>query len=182
VKLYRVLPYDPNAAPDERGGVLFRSGSPFGRIANPSLYKELYLAATPEAAVAETFGRFPVWRPSDFIHASGVAQCLATYNLDDATPLFDLNDIDRLKTLGIVKPSDIVTRDRTTTQTWSATIFNMSAFHGAIWWSYYQPTWQIFGLWDLTHLSSEGDPVALTVRHIAVVNAAATIVRQTVRD
>ena len=76
MNLYRVIPYDESAAPTERGGALFVPPGSSNRIDNPDLYDVLYVAASPEAAVAESFGRIPLWTAHAFIHGSGRSQYL----------------------------------------------------------------------------------------------------------
>jgi len=66
VTVYRLFPYDESAAPNERGGALFVPPGGRNRIDNPRSYSALYVAANPEAAIAETFGRLAVWTPETF--------------------------------------------------------------------------------------------------------------------
>lgn len=176
--LYRVFPWDKGAAPTEPGGALFVSSSNVGRVSNPSLYSELYAVEQPECAIAEGFGRLEEWRPEDFVHALGNPYALASYDLADATPIFDLDDIASLKRIAIAKPSDVVSRNRDVTQRWARSIFALQSYHGCKWWSYYYPSWVVFALWDLSGLSVRPDHVVLNLDHPAVVNAATTIVRQ----
>lgn len=178
MKLFRVLPFDPSAAPDQRGGVLFVPGSTAGRIANPDLYREIYVSLEPECAIAETFGRLPIWHRSDFIHASGTSLALATYELADDATIFDLDSIKALATLGIARPSKIVTRSRKVTRAWARLIFERGKYIGARWWSNYDPDWTSLGLWDISDLTPIGRPEALVAEHPFVRSAAETIVRQ----
>ena len=49
------------------GGAVFVPPGGSNRIDNPDLYRDvLYVAATPEAAVAESFGRIPLWTAQTF--------------------------------------------------------------------------------------------------------------------
>ncbi len=176
--LYRVFPYDSNAAPTERGGALYVPPANSGRISNPELYAELYLAGTAEAAVAETFGRLPMWKAADFTHADGNPLALAAYRLNSAAKLFDLNDIAALKKLEIAKPTDVVTRERKITRAWARKIFEMGGYDGASWWSFYNPEWAVYGVWTIATLSRESAPEPLHTRHPAVTAAATSIVRQ----
>jgi hypothetical protein len=179
VRLYRVFPFDSGAAPNSRGGALFvPASSGFARIDNPDLYDVLYLSANPQAAIAESFGRLAVWRPETFVHGSGLPSAIASYDAPDDLPVFDLNDIDALKFIGVTRPTDVVTRDRAKTQAWARTIFVGGAHAGASWWSYYQPDWPILGLWDRRLLQLAEPPRIITSSSAVVQEAAAVIVRQ----
>jgi hypothetical protein len=179
VKLYRVTPYDASAAPTERGGALFVPAGGGNRIDNPDLYCVLYLAASPEAAIAETFGRIPLWMPETFVHGSGRAYALVTYAAPDDIVVFNLDDVDALKSIGITKPSTIVTRDRTKTQAWARTIFFQSErYAGASWWSYYGPDWTVLGLWDRTNVTVAAAPYVIGAASDVVRETAVAIVRQ----
>jgi hypothetical protein len=96
--------------------------------------------------------------------------------------VFDLNDVAALQDLGIVHPTEVVTRNRVRTQAWARAIFERGEFEGASWWSYYEPDWTIMGLWERKRITVVGTPEILTVDHVAVRNAAATITRQIVPE
>lgn len=102
--VYRLFPYDESAAPNERGGALFVPPGGRNRIDNPRSYSVLYVAANPEAAIAETFGRLAVWTPETFLHGSGRSYALAAYEIPDDLAIFNLDDVDALKTIGICAP------------------------------------------------------------------------------
>lgn len=179
MNLYRVIPYDPSAAPTQRGGALFvPPGSRRNRIDNPDLYDVLYLAAAPEAAIAESFGRSPIWTAETFIHGTGRPYSLLTYDVPDDIPIFDLDDIDALRSIGIMRPSAIVTRDRAKTQAWARSIFESGRYVGASWWSYYSPDWIVMGLWNRSAVTTTTVPEILSPNSNAVREAARTIVRQ----
>ncbi|MEO6834759.1 MAG: RES domain-containing protein [Candidatus Tumulicola sp.] len=176
MKLYRAFPYDSSAAETDPGGALFvPPASPLGRIANVGLYREVYLADCPEAAISEKFGFLSMWTDDDFRHA-GAPYVVTEYELDAA--VFDLDDITSLIKLGITKPSTVVTRHRVVTQAWAKTIYLTGAYAGARWWSYYNPQWFSFGLWDINKLRHVGPPQTLSTTYPAVVAAARAIVRQ----
>lgn len=177
--VYRVFPFDRSAAPTDLGGALYvPPPSGFARVDNPDLYDVLYVAEHPTAAVAEAFGRYDVWRAATFIHGSGLPYAIATYDLADGAPVFDLNDVEALKSIGVVRPTDVVTRDRTVTQAWARAIFIGGRYAGARWWSYYNPDWPVVGLWDRTGLRLATEPEILATTSAIVRDAAATIVRQ----
>jgi len=91
-----------------------------------------------------------------------------------------VNDVDALRSLGVKRPTDIVTRDRATTQAWAETIFNGGGFAGVRWWSYDNPHWRVAGLWDRGTRTSAAAPEILTTSSTAVLDAAKAIVRQIV--
>lgn len=101
---------------------------------------------------------------------------LARYELADNAPIFALDDVDALRTIGVRQPSRLITRDRT--QAWARTIYERYAYIGACWWSYYNPDWKAYGLWDISSLSLAGTPDALTIDSPAVVAAANAIAKQ----
>ena len=179
MKLYRVFPYDAGAAPNDRGGALFvPPASGRSRIDNRDLYDVLYAASEPTAAVAETFGRFAVWRAETFVNAGGRPYALATLAVPDDLVIFELNDIEAMRSIGILRPTDIITRDREITQAWARRIFERGGFAGVRWWSFYDPGWPVVGLWSHERIVLDRSPDVLTVSTPVVLEAAATIVRQ----
>jgi hypothetical protein len=179
VKLFRVFPYDLRAADVNTGGALFVPASnTLGRIANPTLYRELYFSESADGAISEVFGYLPVWTDVDFVHANGLLYHVSAYELDDAVRIFDLDNIAELAAIGISKPSAVVTRKRAITQGWARVIHELGVYAGARWWSYYCPEYVSFGLWDRAGLRHVGPPEPLTIAHPAVIEAARTIVRQ----
>jgi len=182
VKLFRVLPYDANAAPNERGGVLYVPGSTAGRIANADLYRELYLSLEAEGAIAEVFGRLPIWQNSDFVRADGTKLALTSYALSDDAPIFDLDNVRALASFGIEHPSEVVTRNRKITQQWARRIFESGRYIGVRWWSYYEPAWTSIGLWDIVRLRPLGRPEALDTDHPLVAKTGRAIARQIERS
>ncbi len=174
---YRVFPLDQNAAEDQPGGALFVPRSKgVWRIDNPDLYDVFYVSSHLEGAIAEAFGQFSVWRPETFINAAGLRYSLARYqtpgdvavvNLDDARELVDLD----------LKPSDVVSRDRTKTQQWARRIYLSERGIGVGWWSYYDPEFHSFGLWNIAKLNVDGDSLPLSHVHPEVVATARRINR-----
>ncbi len=177
-----MFPHILGAAPTDRGGALYvPPSSGFARIDNPALYDVLYVAHDPAAAVAEAFGGRDIWRPATFVHTIGGhtnPYALATYELPDDTSIFDVNDIEALRSLEVTRPTDIITRDRPTTQAWAQKIFNAGRYAGVQWWSYYNPDWPVVGLWDRAALALGAAPELLTISSTAVLDAAKVIVRQ----
>jgi hypothetical protein len=168
---YRVGIYAEAAeSPEDNGHPLFRwphQGG--GRIDDPMKdYLVLYLADTPEAAVAEVFGRYPEWRSAIFDVPPGAPQkarrALFTYRGDPS--ICDLDDSRRLVECGL-RPSRVVTRDRTVTQEWARAIYERETpdgereFSGLSWWSYYNPDWSSIGLWDIDLIVEEAEVLTL---------------------
>jgi hypothetical protein len=152
LNLYRVLPLKPSATQHEAGGALFVPDSTDGRIDNVGVYKVLYLAREPEGAIAETYGRIPLWKPAMLKSASGVPHSLVTYSLPDMNEVFSLDDTVALASLGVANPSQIVARNRPFTQALALRIYGPHRYIGVSWWHYYEPAWASFGLWDTSSL------------------------------
>jgi hypothetical protein len=176
--LYRVFPYDENAAPHERGGALFIPDPAQGRISNPDLYREIYAAGSPNAAIAERFGRFARWRSETFRPENGPAFGLAHFVLDGSTDICDLDDVTTLRAYGIERPTDVITLRRRVTQSWARRIFESNRWDGISWWSHYYPTYRIFGIWSTGKVSLAENPVLLTIDLPEVAQTAGEIVRQ----
>jgi hypothetical protein len=176
--LFRVFPYDAGAAPTERGGALFIPDPSGGRIANPDLYRELYAAGTPEAAVAERFGRFARWRKETFQPSNGLPYALAFLQLTDEARICDLDDIRMLRRYGIARATHVVSPNRLTTQAWARRIFMSSEWDGISWWSHYYPRYRVYGIWKIEAVSSARDPSILTIDSDEIRRTAHEIVRQ----
>ncbi|MHB8152384.1 MAG: RES family NAD+ phosphorylase [Bacillati bacterium] len=150
MKLYRIFPYDPNAAEDHPGGALYLPHGGENRFDNPSLYRTLYLALQPEAAVMERFGTLTTWRPVTFTQRLSsidhpVQLALGTYQ-SEAT-IADLCQVKTLVGCDVQQATDVVTRNRHRTQELATAIFTKNRFHGLAWWSYYNPDWTNVALW-----------------------------------
>lgn len=176
--LYRVFPYDESAAPNERGGALFVPDPADGRIANPDLYRELYLAGSPNAAIAERFGRFVRWRAETFQPGNGLPFALAHFNLLSSVCICDLDDVGTLRAYGVDRPTDVVTPQRRTTQSWARRIFKSGRWGGICWWSHYYPAYRIYGVWAVESLALVEPPSILTIECAEVSQTASEIIRQ----
>ena len=177
--LYRVLPYLDTAAAGAPGHPLYVPPSTgANRIDNPGAYDPLYFGDDPRCAVAEAFGWAPRWN-AGLLRGTpslpGTVRALVSFDLADDAAVADLDDAARLVELGL-RPSRVVTRDRTVTQAWANELFLAGTFAGVRWWSYYDPEWGSVGLWDAAALAVT-DVEELTVRHPAFTDAAAAIVR-----
>jgi hypothetical protein len=174
-----VFPYLAASLTGEPGGALYVPPQGGGRIDNPGTYSVLYLSDSAAGAIAEAFGRFPEWTPA-ILEGSpslpGSARAIARYQLVGDAPIYNLDDPDQLLALGL-RPSDVVSRDYARTRAWARRIYERGQWSGVRWWSYYDPAWSSYGLWDVTHLTLETiDP--LTLDHPALLEASRIIVRR----
>ena len=178
--LYRVLPYLPSARSGTPGHPSFAPRSTGrSRVDNPGLYEVLYLGDTAAGAIAEAFGNQRTWDAGLFRGTPallGSMRALVTYDLDDGAAVCDMDDAGRLVGLGL-RPSQVVTRERAVTQGWAARIFERREFVGVRWWSYYDPQWGSFGLWDTSGLRVAGAEVLDSLDHPAFVEAADVLCR-----
>jgi RES domain len=179
--LYRVFLALPNARPRDPGGALHVPAQGGGRLDNPDLFRVLYLGDSPSGAIAETFGRFPEWTPA-ILEGSpslpGSIRSLARYQCADNEPICDLDDPARLLALNL-RPSEVVSREYARTRAWARQIFQLGAWVGVKWWSYYDPRWASIGLWNAGRLTVE-EIVPLQLDHPALLEAARTILRRVV--
>lgn len=176
--LYRVLPYLSSADSGSPGHPLFVPAQGGGRLDNPDVFSVLYLSDSASGAIAEAFGRFPEWNASILLSSPslpGSRRVLARYRLTASKPICDLDDAKRLLDLAL-RPSDVVSRDYERTRGWTRRIFLDGAWCGIRWWSYYDPRWASFGLWDWEALVLE-DVAPLTLRDSALLDAAHAISR-----
>jgi hypothetical protein len=173
--LYRVFPYDVAALPAQPGGALYAPLGAAGRIANPALYRELYLSSSAVGAVSEAFGRFDAWTQAIFAQPDR-PYALATYYLQGRAAICDLDNAGRLLAYDL-RPSGVVARQRSLTQAWAARIHASKKWIGIAWWSRYDSQWQSLALWNRKQLRLKRDPEVLSVEHAAVQEAAALLPR-----
>lgn len=145
----------------------------------------LYAGDTVEGAVAEVFGRFDTWdaalieaRPARG-DVPNSRYAVATYEVAERRPLCNLDDPVELQK-HLLRPSRVVTRDRSVTQRWATSIYTSAHFAGISWWSYYEPEWRSLGIWDLSAIALLEPPRLLRVSDVAVAEAARTICRRLV--
>jgi hypothetical protein len=162
-----VFPYLAAARENEPGSALYLPPHSGGRIDNPGTYSVLYLSDAAAGAIAEAFGRFPEWTPA-ILEGSpslpGSSRAIARYRLADDARICNLDDAERLLTLGL-RPSAIVSHDYTRSRGWARRI--------------YEQGWSSFGLWDIKHLTLDLVSV-LRLDQAAVLAASRTIVRHVV--
>lgn len=176
--LYRVFPWLPEAKSGQPGHALFVAGQGSGRIDNPDRYRVLYASDRPAGACAEVFDYKPIWNAGMLRGTPGLpgsVRALATIRSSDDTLLCDLDDAVRLVELGL-RPSEVVTRDRTVTRGWALRIFDEGRWGGIRWWSYYDPRWGSHGMWAFDALSVE-TVEALSLDHPALEEASAVLNR-----
>ncbi len=153
--LYRVLPYLGSARTGAPGHPLHVPPSTgANRVDNAGVYEVLYVGDSAPGAIAEAFAWKPVWDVGLFRGTPslpGSVRALARYSLDEPAAVCDLDDATRLVELGL-RPSDVVTKDRSVTQRWALALYHANRFAGVRWWSYYDPRWGSFGLWDVRPL------------------------------
>jgi hypothetical protein len=153
--LYRVAPYlatiTDSAVPGHPEYLHRPQGN--GRVDNPSLYDVWYLSLTEAGAVGEVFASHPKWNDSifKFRKLRGARYSLHTFSVPDNCPIIDLDDAQSLLDRGL-RPTQIVSLNRTVTQAWAKRLFHEPgatgpAWHGARWWSRLYPDWPVIGLW-----------------------------------
>jgi hypothetical protein len=187
LRLFRVFPYLATAAPYEPGGVFFRSAGGRNRADSPAgAYRCLYAGDTAEGSVAETFGRFDTW-DSALVEADpatpflpGSRFALAAFDSPNGLDIRQLDDAQALLDEAL-RPSQVVTRDRSISQAWAARIQAAGRYAGVAWWSYYDSSWHSYALWDIARLSLVGSPRILRNGDDEVARAAATIGRRLIR-
>lgn len=176
MKLYRVFPWDANAAVDTPGGALFAPIRGAGRFDNPELYRAFYLSLTPEAAVGERFSMLARWRKETFIER-GLPLSLATVDVPDDLPIIDLNRVSELTHHHISLVTTVATRERSVTQNLAARLHTIGDNAGLRWWSLYVPEWTNVIIWDQTRRTLAITPDPLSTSHPAVTLAATTLPR-----
>lgn len=122
-----------------------------GRVDNPGLYRVLYAGDSATGAVAERFGNLSAWTESMFGTGSalaGMRMALVEYEAE-ALRVLDLDDPAALLERRL-RPSRIVTPERTVTQQWARSIHEETLWDGVRWWSYWDSRWSSFGIWTTT--------------------------------
>jgi len=179
--LYRVFPYVASSGGRQPGGPLYIPPQRAGRIDNPDLYSVLYLSDQAAGAIAEAFGRFPEWTPAILEGSpdlTGSSRAIARYRLPEEIAVCNLDDAEQLSALGL-RPSDVVSRDYERTRGWARNIYERGTWVGVRWWSYYDPRWGSYGLWDSSRLTLEEVRV-LRLEDAALLEAGRIIVRRIV--
>jgi hypothetical protein len=149
-RLHRVFPWIEGAAPGAPGHPLYLARPQgHGRIDNPERYLSLYASDQRSGAIGESFGNHSVWTP-DLLEGPpslpGSRRSLATFDASGAA-IVDFDD-PRMLVDRDLRPSNVVTRDRATTQRWALEVFEEDKWDGIRWWSFHNPEWGSFGLWN----------------------------------
>jgi hypothetical protein len=153
-----------------------------GRIANPDHYLALYASNRPEGAVAEAFGSLAVWGDAMLGGTAALGEshrALAHYRTPDAPGVLDLDDPAHLLARPL-RPSRVITRNRSVTQRSALGIFLEGRWRGVRWWSYYEAEWGSFGLWDLRDFEIV-EVTSLSRSHAAIRDAGEVLGRQWTR-
>jgi hypothetical protein len=125
-----------------------------GRIDNPEHYVVLYVSDDPAGAIGEAFGNHSRWTPELLLGPPVLpksVRALATYELARPEAILDLDDAASLLDRAL-KPSRVVTSNRSVTQRWALAIYDEGRWAGIRWWSHWHAEWGAFGLWDLSEL------------------------------
>lgn len=176
--LWRTLPWDPGAGESEPGGPLWfpRRRQGRGRHDDPARYGCLYVTEAAVAAVAEALAPFRGTGPlrADLLRRDGRALAQAAIVLAPAAVLIDLDEPRTLVTERL-RPSEVATGRRTTTQAWASRLHDRHPESAGLrWWSVLEASWLNVTLFDRAagHLTVE-DVQILTVEDGAVREAAA---------
>lgn len=163
----------------ERQSVLLLAHQGAGRVDDRDYaYQVLYVGDSPEGVMAEAIGRFARWTPDifdvPFLSVLGTVKALARFEGDPS--ILNLDDPYVLQQFRR-RPSQVVSRDRDITQRWARDIYDLGEDDGVSWWSYYDPQWSSFGLWELSELRQAADPEVIDLENDAVISAASSIRR-----
>lgn len=175
--LYRVFPHLSAAKKGEPGHPLYvHPAQGKGRWDNPTHYLAWYMSSEPTSAIGESFAALNTWREEmfEFPQIPGARRALGIYELPDGLPYVDFDDAATLLGLGM-RPSQVIERNRPYTQAKALSIYEAHSYNGVRWWSYHRPQWRIWCLWDINPKCE--DVEALDVGHVAVRDAARTLVR-----
>jgi hypothetical protein len=176
VILYRCFAWDEGASDRDTDGPLWfpRVYQGEGRHDNPDLYGCLYLSDRALSSIVEQLARFRGQRllPA-LLRRRGLPLALADLELDDRADLLDLDDPAVLRRERL-RPSQVATRDRTTTQPQARRLHDRHPrVAGLRWWSIYEALWANVTVFDRAAPQLKVRAVrALTVNDPAVVEAA----------
>lgn len=154
-QVYRVFAHLSSARPGEPGHATYvYPQQTKGRWDNYTDYRLIYVAASPEGAIGESFGRFPEWSDAMFNtpYLPGARSALATFTLDDRKPLLDFDDAQNLLDRNL-KPTQVVIQSTTFTQPLALTAFREAnldgdrRWAGIRWWSFWKPDWPVVAAW-----------------------------------
>lgn len=182
IRLYRIHPYLPSARDESEPGhplYIHEPAQGGGRIDNPDRYLSFYATSDPVAAFAEKYADLSEWVPEMLegpLLPSPSRWCLSRYRYEGS--VLDLDDPPTLVDQAI-RPSRVVSRNRYHTQAWARAIFDRVPVGGVTWWSYHDPDWQSYGLWDIENLDHD-DTSELELSSSIAKQAASVLVRRIV--
>src|ERR1700693_4254574 len=131
---------------------------------------------SPRRSAGSRNGPRQSWRVARVYRAS--ARAIARFHLPDDARICNLDDPVVLHTLGL-RPSDIVSRDYTSSRAWAQRIYEQGGWFGVRWWSYYDSQWASFGLWNFGQIKLE-EVKLLRLDAPAFLDASRTIARRIV--
>jgi hypothetical protein len=139
VILWRLLPWQPSVLSTNPGGALWfpRELQGAGRHDNPDSYGCLYVGESPVSVLAEALAPFRGAQAltSGMLVRGGIPLALAQLELHDGARLIDLDDPSSLLDADL-RPSEVATSIRTTTQSHALRLFNAHPeLVGLRWWS-----------------------------------------------
>ncbi len=174
--IYRCFAWNSRVEPNEPDGAAWfpREFQGEGRHDNPDFYGCLYLADRPVSAIVEQLARFRSQRLAPaLLRRRDLPLGLARLTLDDRAELVDLDDPLTLSREQL-RPSQVATRDRATTQPQARRLFTEAKRSAGLrWWSIYEAQWAHVTLFDRASKRLHVEAVeALTVEHPAVQEAA----------
>ena len=176
--LWRVLPWDPHAAPAAPGGPLWfpRPFQGTARHDAPARYGCLYVTEAAVSAVAEALAPFRGTGDlrAELLERSGRPLALAELALEGAGPLLDLDDPAVLQAEGL-RPSAVATTSRAVTQAYAVRLFDAHPdAAGLRWWSTLEAGWLNVTLYDRA-------AAGLTARAVRALDPADEVVRDAAR-
>jgi hypothetical protein len=74
----------------------------------------------------------------------------------------------------------VVSRDYSRTRAWARRLYHTGSWAGVRRWSYYDPVWASFGVWDCRWITVE-DVAPIQLDNPALIEASRTIVRRILR-
>lgn len=176
-RLFRVFPYVAAARRGHEGSPLWRpttQGS--GRVDNPERYLVLYAADSAVGAIQERYARYSEWSEAMLASPSWPEARAALAELEADIDVLDLDDAKALARRSI-RPSRIVTRDRSVTQRWALDVFEDDRWAGVRWWSSLDADRGSYGLWSVDGLRVRS-ATPLDAKHPAIQEAAETLARR----
>jgi hypothetical protein len=98
-------------------------------------------------------------------HPTGMRRALATFSIPDDLTVFDFDDASNLQHVEM-RPSQVIIRNKTFTQSKAAALFSETSLDGArrwsgVSWSFHRPTWHNLVLW-----ATETEPAHLTLHNV----------------